>query len=76
MAKIFVPTSIKNEAAKVVTSVLGAVVAGGFAGLGLKSVMPHQHDQIAKELKAKGHPHLVKEDHETAPAGYELLSHA
>jgi hypothetical protein len=74
MPRIYVPQSAKNEAMKVVANIAGAAAAAAGVGVAVKLTKDH-HDKVVKNLKEKGHPHIVKEDHEAAPDKHELLSH-
>lgn len=70
MPRIYVPTSMKNEAMK-----MAATIAGLATPAVAIKLAKHHHDQLVKSLKEKGHPHVVREDHEGAPPNHELLSH-
>jgi hypothetical protein len=68
MPKIYVPPSEKNEAMKIF-----AEVAGKATIFGTRVAWRH-HDEIVKRLKEGRHSHVVKEDHEAAPANHHLVS--
>lgn len=68
MPKIVVPKSIQNEAFKIASSIAGVATFG----LGAKVISDH-HDEIKRQLKAKGHAHKELQHHEAVPQDHVVL---
>jgi hypothetical protein len=68
MPKVVVPSSIKNEAAKVVAGVLGVTTFATGAKIAV-----HHHNKAKEKLAAAGHSHKELQDHESTPAGHVVL---
>jgi len=68
MPRIVVPSSVRNKAIQIASTIVGA---GVFAE-GAK-IAKHHHDAVKSKLTAEGHSHQELQDHEQVPAGHTVL---